>query len=656
MEINNKSFPFNPKSDRIFSSHIINPKKDNNKKFTVRNLNLRKNPVFSTKNQNKNKIRFPKLSPLYSSKSTTNFKIDFHKNKRKITQIINDKNISYLEDIPDHKKELSIHFFQNNDVELVRNLNPDSSNDLIHNLLFKEQLKNNLESKINFFNYLNKNKKSNSEDDEKNEEAKNKLKNEKYGQIKDEFEKKVLKIKQNNLIEKELNNKLRDIKQSYIIKKQDKNKINNKFKQMLNEIDNIGYDIHFFNYKSKNNSLRKSQILDASLNTTNNKQNKSISFNTKESSDRKSIKGAYAERRISDVQNFFKNQKIKDNDRYQKQKRISELKNEINELKIPLNLLNNEINELKDMEKSTKDKLMKYYLELLYYGKEIRSEGLVWIIKGIWKIGENVPMSFMPTFLDLDSIKYLFNLAKFSIELEMSHKRIDDIKASLKEKVNKINMKKINITNTHSKNKEEEKTKINNNETNNKNHLKIKLKKTDKNEKELIKKKNNNSFLFKMNKIFKKKLINSSNGPNFIKSFLNPENNSSIDDNEDKKEKKIRSAVFEFSKILNQNENNFNFSNMPEFIEIKNLRKKIQLLNEQIEELKSKEIKRIFIEYTYNDYEKIYHAPIDIVLGALIGEHSRDIELSNYNSFRKGYLDDLKIIRFYENRKRRKCL
>ena len=95
---------------------------------------------------------------------------------------------------------------------------------------------------------------------------------------------------------------------------------------------------------------------------------------------------------------------------------------------------------------------------------------------------------------------------------------------------------------------------------------------------------------------------------------------------------------------------------MPEFIEIKNLRKKIQLLNEQIEELKSKEIKRIFIEYTYNDYEKIYHAPIDIVLGALIGEHSRDIELSNYNSFRKGYLDDLKIIRFYENRKRRKCL
>jgi hypothetical protein len=112
----------------------------------------------------------------------------------------------------------------------------------------------------------------------------------------------------------------------------------------------------------------------------------------------------------------------------------------------------------------------------------------------------------MPTFLDLDSIKYLFNLAKFSIELEMAHKRIDDIKASLKEKVNKINMKKINITNTHSKNKEEEKTKIKNNETNNKNHLKIKLKKTDKNEKELIKKKNNNSFLFKMNKIFKKKI------------------------------------------------------------------------------------------------------------------------------------------------------
>ncbi len=105
---------------------------------------------------------------------------------------------------------------------------------------------------------------------------------------------------------------------------------------------------------------------------------------------------------------------------------------------MPLNSINQKIIEIKDIEKSTKEKLMKHYLELLYDGKEVRGEGLIWIIKGIWKIGENVPMSFMPTFLDFDAIKYLFKMAKISIELESTKKYIMDIKLNLKQKVNNM--------------------------------------------------------------------------------------------------------------------------------------------------------------------------------------------------------------------------
>ena len=92
---------------------------------------------------------------------------------------------------------------------------------------------------------------------------------------------------------------------------------------------------------------------------------------------------------------------------------------------------------------------------------------------------------------------------------------------------------------------------------------------------------------------------------------------------------------------------------MKEVKEINKLKKKIMLLNNQIEELKNNEVQRIFHEYVYNDYERVYHAPIEVVLGALIGEHSKDIQLNNYSVFRKGYLDEIRNIRFYEYGKRK---
>ena len=50
---------------------------------------------------------------------------------------------------------------------------------------------------------------------------------------------------------------------------------------------------------------------------------------------------------------------------------------------------------------------MTHYETLLYKGDEVRNEGLVWIIKAIWNLGENVPMSFIPPFLDFQSIEFL---------------------------------------------------------------------------------------------------------------------------------------------------------------------------------------------------------------------------------------------------------
>ena len=630
----NESNSSKPNKINLRKDNSMNNILDDDKKLLFRKINFKKNFPLGFENKNKNKIKIHKLSILYSSASNSNnSKINFP--KIRTSRISEYNNLSFKEGITTNQsKELSLSIFQNNVVDLVHNLNPDSNNNLVSNLLFKEQLKNKLESQIINFKL---NKKGNNEEGKKNEERKEKEdKNEESpdedGDVNKFFKKKTLKIKEFNIIEKELNNKLKEIKQDYINKKQDKNEINNKFKKMLKEIDNIEYDIHFLDYKSKENPNRNSKLYETPSisNTRIPRQNMSFSIqnnflNVKKSPSDKNIQNI--PRRMSIVQNYFKNQKKRDMDKKMKQRKVWELKKGLKELKIPLNSINNEINELRNIEKSTKEKLMKHYLELLYIGKEVRNEGLIWIIKKIWKLGENVPMSFMPTFLDFDSIKFLFNMAKISTELESTKKYINDIKIKLKEKVNIISNS--NIDKTKNKIFEEDSTKNNNN------LIDIKTSKS--------------SFLFKENNIFRKKLLmNSSSSPDLMKKIFNIENNLSYNKSESYKRKQIKSKVMKLSKIFVKKENNFELEKMPEVNEIKRLRKKVILLSNKIEEIKNEEIKRIFNEFIYNNYERNYHTTIDVVLGALIGEHLRDVQVNNLNIYKKGYLEEIKNIRFYE--------
>ena len=142
--------------------------------------------------------------------------------------------------------------------------------------------------------------------------------------------------------------------------------------------------------------------------------------------------------------------------------------------------------------------------------------------------------------------------------------------------------------------------------------------------------------------------MNSSSSPDLMKKIFNIENNLSYNKSESYKRKQIKSKVMKLSKIFVKKENNFELEKMPEVNEIKRLRKKVILLSNKIEEIKNEEIKRIFNEFIYNNYERNYHTTIDVVLGALIGEHLRDVQVNNFNIYKKGYLEEIKNIRFYE--------
>ena len=637
---------FIPKTERILLGRVIKNKKNRNRnKNLYSKINLLKNPFINLKYQFKNNIKFPKLSAKYPNSLNTKLKLNHPRINS--SQILEGPNLSFLQKIPyRHLKELSVNIFQSNDIDLVRNLNPDSNQDLVSNLLFKEQLKN---TSFNLSNYFKK------ENEEKNNISKRKgSKNEGDMPEDKNFQSKIIKIKQSGFIEKELNQQLKELRDNYIIKKEEKIKIDNKFKEKLNEIDNIEYDIQFLENETQLFTDNSKFPDNSPKSGTNGKNQNSNQNNKNEKKNQQQENEEDYENKMNKYAIYLKGQKKREAEKLMKQKKIFELKQDINQLKVPFNSICQEINELKNTERNTKQKLMRHYLELLYNGKEIRSDGLIWIIKAIWKMGENVPLSFMPTFLDLDAIKYLFNMTRISIELDSIKKYIYDIKRKLKEKVNIMSRNKLILLKDEIK--EESKTKFNNDNDNDNNDIVVKKTNNDINTNKMKISflssfvKNKNSSLRKGNRhIFKKKLIKSLSTPDIIKKLSVLSQNSILNMSHIDKKEGPKETVLQFSKKFEQNEKNqLDITSLPEVIEIKKLRKKILILNEKKEEMKKNEIKRIFNEYANNDYEKIYNAPIDIVLGALLGEHSRNIEVSNFNIFKKGFLEEVKNLRFFE--------
>ena len=627
----NKSNLSKPNTDRTCFKLIKIKKLNENCKSILRKINLKKDIKFNIKSHNINRVKFPKIVSLYSSNSNIKLKPIISKIKSDFLSDINNSSIKSPMN-KYNKKDLSIDIFKNNDIDLVQNLNPDSTRDLLSKLLLKKKLKNKLESQVNLFNYFKKNNYDDDDDDDEN------LKDEEEYKV---LEKRLLKISQSNLIEKELNYRLQDIKKKFNIKKKNKHEINNKFTDKLKEIDNIEYDIQLLDYKSKENSLRNSQLIypNSNDNNINKKQNMSFSFKNAKSPKTEHM------RRVSILQDYLLSQKKTDNEKKEKQNKILEIQKELKDLKKPLTLLNNEINELKTNEKNTKVELLKHYLELLYIGKEVRNEGLIWIIKSIWKLGENVPISFMPKFLDFDAIQFLFNYAKISTELEYIKKLIRELKHKLKEKVNNTQISNGSIIKEELTSRNNMFNIINSNFKDKTNFMK----KFSESNRIIIPRKN--SVIFNRNNIFRKKLLYSSSSPDLMKNIFNNSNFNMEEQNEKKFE--MKSTMSQISKILDKKKDELYFDKMPEINEINNFQKKIISLNKQLEEMKKKEIQRIFKEYTDNEYEKVYHAPIEIVLGALIGEHARNIQMNNYNIYKKGYLDELNTIRFFEYGKRK---
>ena len=105
-------------------------------------------------------------------------------------------------------------------------------------------------------------------------------------------------------------------------------------------------------------------------------------------------------------------------------KQLNEQKKDIQE---KIKLCENDLNEFKEERNKIKNELLLHYHKLLYEGKDTRKAGLSWIINAIWNLKSNVLLSYLPKFLDEESISFLFSYSLKKMKMNSIYKVIKDL-------------------------------------------------------------------------------------------------------------------------------------------------------------------------------------------------------------------------------------
>lgn len=296
--------------------------------------------------------------------------------------------------------------------------------------------------------------------------------------------------------------------------------------------------------------------------------------------------------------------------RYQRDEKHKKIINKVNKdigkleslQKLYEQLKEKDLNIKKDIT-NLKTELVNIYHITLYEGLDFRNYGLATFILNIWNLGMNVDINFFPTYLDKQSIDYLFDKSRKILYYEKLKKLIQETELDYIDSFNQW--------------KEEESVNSKSNSSNiDHNFFKTKILEQD-----LFYEQYPKSKLFIMN--YNKKHENESN------------------------------------KVGNIKANSISFKNIkiPKYITDKNKKKEklqylLKLHKNQMQNDEKNEIFRIAKEFLYNDYEKKYQVCIETIIGALCGEKSKDQQLNFFYKFKKEYNDNLKKIAFFTKLKK----
>ena len=576
-----------------------------------------------------------KTRNLFNNSSVTSLKNETELTKLRLRPLkIKSKNKLFINSSQSNirhafSKKIPVSFFQDNEVNIVRNLNIENETDFFANLFPKGNIEINMMNEEELL--------TGSENNKTNKVNLPKIKNITIDTILESekrlnLNKKIsMRNMANNHLEKEMHDNLKEIKTKINDLQNRKIELYKNFDLKTKQIKDIHFNLDVLKIGKSETTLNN--ILDLNINTlsTNKKEdsknmtNSSLGTNPerKEIKNQKQLlkplfgKNKY-EDKIQGLKMLYLAKKENEEKKAENERKLIKLKEENEKISKEVKEIRNELIELKLKENDYEQKLMSHYEGLLYQGRDTRNDGLIWIIKSMWKLGKNVPMQYIPSFLDFRAIEFLFKLANKSIELENNKNLLNKTKKDLTYKIHKLyffnNDNKTDIKNFSPKLFEG----IN--------------KKT--------------SLLFKTNLIKKNSILKRSvSQTNIVKSYIH----STVDDEQREQEK---NNFKEISKFYENKNNNVEIEKMDGMENIEILQTKIKNIENEIIELKNNEVIRIFKEFVENDYQHRYHVTIDVVLAALLGEHMKNIEVNKFAKFKKEYLDNLKNIRFFEYRKK----
>ena len=262
------------------------------------------------------------------------------------------------------------------------------------------------------------------------------------------------------------------------------------------------------------------------------------------------------------------------------------------------------------------DLINKYHLKL-YEGITIHNEGLPSIIKEIWKLDSEINTNYMPSYLDPLCIKFLFQKAKQSIEVNKLRKIIKDAEIDFVSDLKNF---------------------VDNNEDliNPKDIIGLKL--FGKNDDRKI-----GTNAMEESELFKTKISDISI------SYLDPypKTKQFILDYRKKNPNKFKKEMpkVEFKNLK------FKSMNIPGYIIEKN--KKIEklkyLLEIKLEQNKlndKKEVERLNKEFIINNYQEKYNVNVETLFGALFGDKKNEM-LIYYARLEKDFKDNKKLIQFH---------
>ena len=597
MKYNSMTNKLSPIIDKSNTINDFSNTDNNGFKYTF--IDSYKSP--SSKINKMGKIKIPKLNTLSIRKKYSNpLEVVSTGSFRSLSKASRNINLIKMLSIEDNVKDI---FDTDKEMQRLREkLNKNTVIKMLRLGLYKK--KENEEENNNNNKTEKMEVQSIAEKEKENEENLEKINNE--NREKEEKVKKIFKEKLTNL------EKVKDECQKL---NQQINKLNNAIEESQMEISVIvkcsnEFDEKFMNNLNNPNQIEKNISLD----------NEGTSIANKNETNEKNKNKNKQFEQLNKLM-IYKQQR--DDKRKNLMEMINEKENIKKELENDLIIKREQCNQLKKDVYNIRKKLLNIYNIKLYEGLDYGKEGLISIIKDIWNLGVNVDTNYMPTYLDDDTIEFLFNKANHSIEISKIRKVISD---NEKEYTSYLKEWKINSTEIST----------------------------------LINKRNNMAF---PNSNFEQKngMKSSFKEDDLFKTKISDISISYLDSYPRTKEFMIKYKR-RHPQLFHKEIPEFDFKymkykslNIPAKIleKKKHIEKLKCLLNMKIEQNKQNdklEVERLNKEFIKNQYKEKYKVNVETLFGALFGEKKNEM-LNYYSKLEKEFKEGEKIIQFHTKHK-----